>query len=620
MVQQPDGKLVLAGSSFTTSMSFILLVRYLLDGLGDPTFGTGGKVTIPAGHSSSATALVLQADGKLVVAGWVMREMSSPDTPLKRDLLLARISPDGQLDATFGSGGLVTTTVESNSAAFALLQQADGKLVVGSIADPAPENNNMVTAFLARYHADGQMDASFGAEGRATIGSGNMPGVPASPLAGALIQQLDGKLVAALPSFLPRVVRVQTDGRLDGTFGTGGTVTFAGTGGYPGASLVQQPDGKLVAVNGSPPVLTRLLPDGRLDASFGRGGTATTGVSSTLTGTPSLVLQPDGKLVVAGYAMVRSTFPAISDILLTRLRPDGGLDAAFGRGGTVTTTVPGASSAAALLQQPDGKLVVVSTRAGHLATSNTTFDILLARYQALGCPAVDPEPCLASLAGFVTEVYQVTLVRQPDGGEVAYWVDVLTTEPTPDMVRGMFHVIFDGPEFRQRPVNPWQYVDALYQALLGRAPNQAELDWWVQAVLDRMNTPLPEFLAAPEFQRLVPSCQDQAAVTLLVGRLYQQVLLRVASPEELAWWTQDIVSWCAVEEAVPVFFTSLEYLHVPRTLVDHVTVLYRALLAREPDAGELAWWVDDLAEQLAALEDDMMDSPEFETRVYHLFP
>ena len=166
MVQQPDGKLVLAGTSFTTSMGFILLVRYLPDGQGDPTFGAGGKVTIPAGNGSSATALVLQADGKLVVASSATGEMSSPDAPPKRDLLLARISPDGQLDATFGSGGLLTTTVESNSAAFAVLQQPDGQLVVAGTSDPAPANHFTPTAFLVRYHVDGRVDASFGRRAR----------------------------------------------------------------------------------------------------------------------------------------------------------------------------------------------------------------------------------------------------------------------------------------------------------------------------------------------------------------------------------------------------------------------------------------------------------------------
>jgi hypothetical protein len=156
--------------------------------------------------------------------------------------------------------------------------------------------------------------------------------------------------------------------------------------------------------------------------------------------------------------------------------------------------------------------------------------------------------------------------------------------------------------------------------MLGRDPLPSELDWWVQAVLDRFNTLLPEFVDSPEFQRLVPSCQDLGAVTILVGRLYQQVLRRVASADELAWWAQDISTWCALDEVVEVFFNSLEYLSMPRTLAEHVTVLYRALLAHEPDAGGLAWWVEYLAGQLAALEDDLMASPEFEARVYALFP
>ena len=177
-------------------------------------------------------------------------------------------------------------------------------------------------------------------------------------------------------------------------------------------------------------------------------------------------------------------------MLLARYLPDGRVDPAFGTEGLVITDVGGREFPSALLQQPDGYLVVAgsfgpSTLPG--STSNESA-ILLARYQALGCPIADPEPCLAQLEAFVTDVYLAALARTPDASEKAYWVDVLTTEPTPDTVRGMLHVVFDGPEFRQRPVNPWQYVDALYQAMLGREPDQAELDWWVQAVLDRVNT------------------------------------------------------------------------------------------------------------------------------------
>ena len=115
---------------------------------------------------------------------------------------------------------------------------------------------------------------------------------------------------------------------------------------------------------------------------------------------------------------------------------------AFGAGGLVITDVGGGELLSALLQQPNGTLVA----AGSFSASGATLNILLARYQALGCPAADPDPCLASLAAFVTEVYQVAFARQPDAGEEAYWVDVLATAPAPDTVRGLLHAVFDGPD------------------------------------------------------------------------------------------------------------------------------------------------------------------------------
>ena len=320
----------------------------------------------------------------------------------------------------------------------------------------------------------------------------------------------------------------------------------------------------------------------------------------------ALTVQPDSKLVLAGFGGpippgAFPPFPSPSSGLLMRFQPDGQLDPTFGTDGVVTTDV---GEPYTVILQPNGRLV-----AGGIATVDGLQVFALTRYYTLDV-----------LEAFVTDVYLAALARPPDASEMAYWVDVLTTTPTPDTVRGMLHVVFESPEFRQRPVTPWQYVTALYQAMLGREPDRAESDWWVQAVLDRFNTLLPAFLDSPEFQHLVPNCQDLGAVTLLVGRLYQQALRRVPSWEEIAWWTQDIVTWCALEEAVEVFFNTGEYLGVPRTLADHVTVLYQALLAREPDAGEQAWWVEYLAGQLADLEDDIMASPEFEAYVDRLFP
>jgi hypothetical protein len=338
-----------------------------------------------------------------------------------------------------------------------------------------------------------------------------------------------------------------------------------------------------------------------MDQTFGQAGVVF--LAPPASG-PALIQQPDAKLVVAG-----------GGILMARYLPDGTADTTFGSGGMAATSIGVAGRVVALLQQTDGKLVV----GGSVSTPGRTA-ILLARYEALGCSVVNPEPCLGSLATFVTEVYAAALARRPTASEEATWVEALASAPNLDTARDLLHAVFDGPEFLQRPVNPWQYVDALYLAMLGREPAPAELDWWVQQVLDRFNTLPPGFVDSQEFQRLVPGCRDVGAVSLLVGRLYLYALGRGGSPAELTWWTQAIVGRCAVEEGVEDFFNSLEYLTVPRTRADHVTRLYRALLAREPDAGERAWWVADLSGQLAELEDDIMASMEFAAQVFQLYP
>ena len=627
LIQQPDGKLVVAGDSSGDGINHILLVRYHPHGSVDAAFGPGGKVTTTIGSGSRANALIQQPDSKLVVAG-----VSIPLTGGSSDVLLVRYLPNGQQDATFGAGGVVTTDFGASEGATALALQPDGKLVVaGESGISQPQNT-----ILARYHPNGSLDESFGVGGKVSINLGGVGNIPnLQPSVSALLLQADGKLVVTgswvnrvTPSNL-FVARFQPDGNLDPTFGQAGAVIFfEGSGGQApssaGRAIIQQPDGRLVVAGfrqepssmSAGTLLVSFLPDGELDPAFGMGGMVMTNV-----GVPAfsnaLIQQPDGKLVSAG-----NVAGGPIDMLLARYLPDGRLDPAFGTAGIVITDVGGTERPSALLQQPDGTLVVAGSFGPTTLPGSTSNEsaILLARYQALGCSLADLEPCIARLESFVTDVYLAALVRTPDTSELSYWVDVLATEPTPDTVRGMLHVVFDGPEFRRRPVNPWQYVEALYQAMLGRDPAPSELDWWVQAVLDRFNTLLPEFVESSEFQRLVPSCRDQAAVTLLVGRLYQQVLRRVASAAELAWWAQDIITWCALEDAVETFFNTDEYLGMPRTLTDHVTVLYRALLAREPDTGGLAWWVDDLAEQLAAIEDDLMASPEFEASVYRLFP
>jgi uncharacterized delta-60 repeat protein len=361
LVRQPDGTLVVAGTSYGQETTRVVLARYAPDGRLDVTFGKDGTVRTTFEPWTSVSALIRQPNGKLVVAG------SSGDGMHAPNVFLARYAPDGRLDPTFGSGGFVLTDFggggEASEGAGALVLQPDGKLVVAGSMNSVPHSSSLI---LARYHPDGRLDATFGAEGRVRT---SIPGY-----ATALIRQPDGKLVVAggvghsrMSFGVVLVARFLPDGRLDATFGSEGTVGTDFGDGSTAHALVRQPDGHLVVaggsgIGGSNVVLARYAPDGRLDATFGKGGTVTTDLGA-VEWANALVQQPDGKLIVAGTAIDPTR--SLSSSLLLRYQPDGRLDPAFGIDGVVTTAFTGN----ALVLQPDGKLVAAGGASSTAATS-----------------------------------------------------------------------------------------------------------------------------------------------------------------------------------------------------------------------------------------------------------
>jgi uncharacterized delta-60 repeat protein len=229
----------------------------------------------------------------------------------------------------------------------------------------------------------GALDPSFGAGGKVTTAIGGE-----DDYAYALVRQPDGKLVAAGTSYNGpdgdfTLARYNPDGSLDPGFGSGGKVTTAIGAGDDGANaLALQPDGRLVAAgygwNGSKYVfaLARYNPDGTLDPTFGSGGKVITPIGSGDDFACGLALQPDGKLVATGPSNNGSNY----DFALARYNPDGSLDPTFGSGGKVTTAIgPGNDRACALALHPDGKLVA----AGHSANGSQTV-FALARYHPDG--------------------------------------------------------------------------------------------------------------------------------------------------------------------------------------------------------------------------------------------
>jgi uncharacterized delta-60 repeat protein len=192
---QPDGKIIVAGTSddVVIGQQVFALARFRSNGAPDSTFGNNGTVTTSFGPTgpSAAFAVALQPDGKIVVAGGSFSFFAGQSS-----FALARYLPTGTLDPSFGRNGKVITTFSGkNSEAHGLALQPDGKIVVSGSSGIAVgggiEDNTFV---LARYRSNGILDPSFGVNGKVTTKFGCDSGETATALA---IQPHDGRIVAA---------------------------------------------------------------------------------------------------------------------------------------------------------------------------------------------------------------------------------------------------------------------------------------------------------------------------------------------------------------------------------------------------------------------------------------
>ena len=374
-VLQADGRIVLAGRSGSSLPDAKLaLARYEPDGALDPLFGTGGKVLTTIGSNAGAEALALQTDGKLVAAGFA-------DEGGSLRFAVARYDPGGILDPSFGSGGTVTTAVGDSAVAHAVAVQPDGNIVTVGYSMTA--GNFDFT--LVRYDASGNLDPTFGTGGTVVTDVGG------DDLAQGVALQPDGRIVVGgFSSSSPTstaddrfaLARYEADGTLDPTFGSAGTVVT----GFPGriAALALLPGGKILAAGEASPAgfgLARYSSDGSPDATFGMGGTVTSRFGNGTVGAFSdaafaLAIQPDGRILVAGRAQPGYAAPFFG---LIRYEADGSLDRTFAPCAVVVTPFPPVGSigshATALLVQPDGKLVAVG---------DALDDFALTRYVGTG--------------------------------------------------------------------------------------------------------------------------------------------------------------------------------------------------------------------------------------------
>ena len=271
---QPDGKIVVAGVARNSNNDFAL-ARYNTNGSLDVTFDGDGIVTTAIGTSADeANSIVIQTDGKIVVAG------SSFIGGSTWDFALARYNTDGSLDITFDGDGKLTTAIgTSDDFAYSIVLQTDGKIVVGGNSDIGGN----LDFSLARYNTDGSLDNTFDGDGKLTVSIGFATN------AAAVVIQTDGKiLITGGTGSDFALARYNTNGSLDNSFnGTGIVQTPVGTSNSAAASSIAiQTDGKIVAAgtafvtgNGRDFALVRYNPNGTLDNTFDGDGKVTTHIN-----------------------------------------------------------------------------------------------------------------------------------------------------------------------------------------------------------------------------------------------------------------------------------------------------------------------------------------------------
>lgn len=374
LVVQPDGKILaagLAGGAFGVA-------RFLADGNLDVSFGTGGKVRVEIGITEDAAgALALQADGKILLAGYT----KNGSNPEQQNPVVLRFLANGDPDTGFGTNGRTLLAFQSgDDYGYALALQADGKILV-ACSRINPNNDFAITRLLP----SGQLDSSFGTGGSTftPIGAGEVT-------VNSMALQADGKIVVAgaatgTTNADLALVRYRSDGFLDPNFGAGGkilTSASANTDDF-GCDVAIQPDGKILALatsysnNGmnSQWALFRFSSNGEADNAFGASGKVIVSEASTAFA-EALALQSDGLLLLAGYGPGSGT--SFYEFTLARFMANGDPDTSFGVNGIVQTGF-GTQYASAydVAIQPDGGIVAAGA-----AYFQAEGNFALARYSA----------------------------------------------------------------------------------------------------------------------------------------------------------------------------------------------------------------------------------------------
>lgn len=350
VLQQPDGKLLVAGQAGASLGADVALLRLMPDGSLDTTFnGTGIVTTDNGGHGDFGVALALQADGRILVAGYTTNGTET-------DFLLLRYNSDGTPDTGFnGSGMVVTPLGGGNDMATGVAVQGDGGIVVAGTSWNGTDNDFAVV----RYTSTGGLDTTFNLTGKVVTDFGGH----LDESAGGMVLRGSGIVVAGTTSAGGTAVACYTGtGALDTSFNGTGLVTTRN--GMSVSAVAVQSDGKIVVagstINGNGNgdddfTLLRYTSTGMPDAGFNGTGSVTTDFGAGSYDDPrGVVIQGDGKIVVVG----RSATSSQSFFVLARYDSLGAPDEGFGNSGQTSLSFGSFDQGAyGVALQDDGKIV-----------------------------------------------------------------------------------------------------------------------------------------------------------------------------------------------------------------------------------------------------------------------
>ncbi len=392
MVVQPDDKIVFSGIYESNGVYSTIVVRRNHDGTADNSFDVDG-IRIDefvSGANSFIYDLALQPDNKIIAAGAI-------DLGTGQNILVARYNADGTLDPTFGSGGFIYPNLSGDDEFITTVEiQSDGKIVLGGTVLGTTNGDDLL---FARLNSDGTLDNTFNTTGVLITDIANeLDDVMCSAL------QDDGKILFGGYTYVDAMndedfllVRINTDGSMDNSFGTNGIVqTPIGSYYDEILDLAIQDDGKILATGYVTSAvgandyldfaLVRYNEDGSLDNSFDSDGIVMTYFDANSASfqeiSATLAIDSDGKIIVAGSLATESQ----ENFAMVRYNEDGSIDLTFDSDGFFLEDMGSVHEAIfQIALQADGKILALGS-----FETNLGVDFILARFQMGGVASINP--------------------------------------------------------------------------------------------------------------------------------------------------------------------------------------------------------------------------------------